>query len=415
MRKWLKESMLLPIIACLLIVSSFFFQSFGDFVEGYYQILISESILLTDFVEVGGIGPTLFNSGSLMLLSYILVRKLDIKITGSIFAGIMTIGGFAFFGKNILNVSIIFLGILFYSFYKQISLKSIIIVFLFATGIGPISSLIIFGLGIPYLISIPLGILVGVLSGFLLVELSSHVISFHKGYNLYNIGFACGILSLSYYSLLSILNVEYESNLIYANDSHFILVILFVVICLTFLFFGLFLNNWTFEGIPNILKKSGRAVTDFTRRNNEAATMLNVGTIGLIALLLISLIGIRLNGPVIGGLLTIIGFGAFGKHIRNIYPPMIGVILVVVLLQLDMSITIILAILFSTGLAPLSGERGILVGVLSGMLHLPIALSLGVVHGGILLYANGFAAAFTAVVIDTLVISFERRKKHGTT
>ena len=54
-------------------------------------------------------------------------------------------------------------------------------------------------------------------------------------------------------------------------------------------------------------------------------------------------------------------------------------------------------------------------GILSGMLHLPIVISLGQLHGGVLLYSNGFAAAFTAVLIVTIIHTFERRDKDGIT
>jgi hypothetical protein len=64
--------------------------------------------------------------------------------------------------------------------------------------------------------------------------------------------------------------------------------------------------------------------------------------------------------------------------------------------------------LFSTALAPLAGEHGILVGILSGMIHLPVLMGLSDIHGGILLYTNGFAAAFTAVIMDTLIVSYKR-------
>ena len=96
----LRHNMLVPYIALGFIILSLFLQPLSEFFKGYGRILVSESILLTDYVSVGGIGPALFNSGSLMLISYILIRKLDLRVTGSIFAGILTIGGFAFFGKK---------------------------------------------------------------------------------------------------------------------------------------------------------------------------------------------------------------------------------------------------------------------------------------------------------------------------
>ena len=408
MKQHLKDNLLVPYIALLFIVLSFFLQPIGELFVGLHNIQKSESILLTDYVAVGGIGPALLNSGLLMGLSYLLIRKLGLRVTGSIFAGILTIGGFAFFGKNIFNVAIIYLGVYLYSRYKRINIRSVIVVFLFSTGLSPLSSVVMFGLGIDLIYSIPLGIFVGVTAGFLLVELASRAISFHQGYDLYNVGFASGILSFSIFSIFKLLNLDYKTNLIYTNDSHLLLFYLFIIICLVYIVLGLYLSDFKIQGYKNILKLSGRAATDFTRRDNQAMTMFNIGITGLAALLVLVMLDVHMNGPVFGGLFTIIGFAAFGKHVRNILPPMIGVFIVSILFNIDLSVPVILAILFSTGLAPVAGEHGIIVGILTGMLHLPINFSLGQLHGGVLLYSNGFAAAFTAIIVTSIVATFKR-------
>lgn len=408
MRDRIKYNMMIPYISGLFILLSFFMQPFSEFISGYGRILVSESILLTDYVAVGGIGPALFNAGTIMLLSYMFIRKNKLKITGSIFAGIMTIGGFAFFGKNLLNVTVIYLGVLLYVKYKKIPLRSVIIVFLFSTGLSPISSVVMFGLGIPLVYSIPLGIFVGVLSGFLLVELASHVITFHSGYDLYNVGFASGILSFVYFSIFKLFGLTYTTNLIYTNDQHYLLLILYIILCLMFIIVGYILNDNSFNGYKKILKKSGRAVTDFTRKGREAITMVNIGITGLAGLVIVLLLNVHMNGPVFGGLLTIMGFSAFGKHIRNILPPMVGVVLITLIFDIEMSVVIVLAVLFSSGLAPIAGEYGVIVGIFTGMLHIPVVISLSQLHGGVLLYSSGFAAAFTAVIMLTIIRSFER-------
>ena len=412
MKKRIKNHLLIPYVSIAFIIISLVLQPFGEFITGYIHILTSESILLTDYIVVGGEGPALFNAGSLMLLTYLIIRKLDLRVTGSIFAGILTIGGFAFFGKNLLNVSIIYLGVYLYAKYKSIDLRSVIAIFLFSTGLSPISSIVFFGLGLSYAISIPLGIFIGILSGFLLVELSQKVITFHRGYDLYNVGFASGIIAFVFFSVLKLFSLDYETNLIYTNESHSLLLIIFVSLALIYILVGLWLNDFKLTGYKDILRQSGIAITDFTRRKNEPMTMFNIGLTSLASLALMLLIGVKMSGPVMGGLLTIMGFAAFGKHLRNSIPPMIGVILVVYLFKLELSVPVILAIIFSTGLAPVSGEYGIIVGVLTGMLHLPVVQAISELHGGILLYSNGFAAAFTAVIITTLITSI---KKEGFT
>jgi hypothetical protein len=408
--KRIKENLLVPYISILFMVMSFFLQPFGDFISGYGRILTSESILLTDYVVVGGIGPTLFNSGSLMFLSYLLIRKLGLKVNGSIFAGILTIGGFAFFGKNLINVSIIYFGVYLYAKYRRIKLKTVIVVFLFSTGISPLSSVIMFGSGLEYIISIPLGIVLGVFSGFLLVELSSHVITFHRGYDLYNVGFAGGILAFAYFSIFKLFNIEYTTNLIYTNSQHTLLLVMFVGICLVYTFIGLYLNGFSLHGYNKIIKLSGKAVTDFTRKDKQPMALFNIGVTGLASLGMLMILNVHINGPVFGGLFTILGFAAFGKHLRNVLPPMIGVVFVTTLFGIELSVPVVLAVIFSTGLAPIAGDYGIIVGILAGMLHLPIALSLSQLHGGVLLYSNGFAAAFTAVIVTTIIQTFRRRE-----
>jgi len=412
MNEKMKQSMLIPVVIVLYIGTSIFLQPFPEFVDGYTKILLSDSLLLTDYIYLGGLGPTLFNAGTLMLFTYLIVRKLKLRITGAIFAGILTIGGFAFFGKNIINVSIIYTGVILYAKYKKIKIKSVIVVFLFSTGLSPISSLVMFGVGLPLLYSIPLGIFIGVLSGFLLVEISSHVITFHRGYDLYNVGFASGILALGFFSVFKLSGLEYNTHLEYSNENNIILLIMYIGICIMYLGVGLYLNDGPLSKYKNILKQSGRAITDFTRKGNQAMTMINIGLTGLVSLLLFLLLGVHMNGPVIGGLLTIVGFSAFGKHLRNIVPPMIGVLLVTKLFGLDFTITVVLAVVFASGLAPIAGEYGIVIGVLAGMLHLPIAISISQLHGGVLLYSNGFAAAFTAVIITTIVNTFRRSDRY---
>jgi hypothetical protein len=410
MRQVFERNLLVPYLAGGFIVLSLFLQPLDVFIDGLIAIQISKSILLTDYVAIGGIGPALFNSGLLMLVTYLFVRRLDLRITGAIFAGILTIGGFAFFGKNLINVPIIYLGVLLYAKYKLIDHSSVIVVFLFSTGLSPISSVIMFGVGLPLIYSIPLGIIAGVIAGFVLVELSSRVISFHRGYDLYNVGFASGILALAFFSVLRLAGLDYQTNLVYTNDSHILLLVIYIVICLSYLIIGFLLNENSFKGYKDILAQSGRAVTDFTRRNKQAVAMINIGITGLAALGVLLILNIHMNGPVMGGLLTIVGFSAFGKHIRNILPPMIGVVLITLLLDLELSVPIVLAVLFATGLAPVAGEHGIIIGILTGMLHLPVVSSLGQVHGGIVLYSNGFAAAFTAVIMTTFVASFKQRE-----
>lgn len=169
MKKITTETMFVPFIALFFIGFALLFESPAELVNDFVKIQLSSSILISDYFYIGGVGAAFLNSGLLMMVSYLIVRKIKLPISGPIFAGILTIGGFAFFGKNLVNSLPLYLGVYLYSRYKHISLKGVIVVFLFSTGIAPISSLIMFGLSLPYFIGIPLGLIAGVFSGFILV------------------------------------------------------------------------------------------------------------------------------------------------------------------------------------------------------------------------------------------------------
>ena len=69
-----------------------------------------------------------------------------------------------------------------------------------------------------------------------------------------------------------------------------------------------------------------------------------------------------------GGVLTIVGFSAFGKHAGNIVPIMAGVVLGSFVMHSSVSSGAVqLAMLFGTTLAPISGYFGWPYGVLAGV------------------------------------------------
>ena len=74
-----------------------------------------------------------------------------------------------------------------------------------------------------------------------------------------------------------------------------------------------------------LMSYSGRLVTDFVSLIGFRSSILNMGILGLIGMLYVYLVGGALNGPVLGGIFTFVGFGAFGKHPRNTIPIIAGV------------------------------------------------------------------------------------------
>ena len=131
-----------------------------------------------------------------------------------------------------------------------------------------------------------------------------------------------------------------------------------------------------------------------------------MGLCGAVATLYILVIGGDLNGPVIGAILTIVGFAAYGKHPRNIVPIMLGVFLGSLAKPWaidDPSIQ--LAALFGTTLAPIAGRFGWHWGLVAGFVHSSAALTTGPMHAGLNLYNNGLAAGIVASVLVPVIIA----------
>ena len=144
---------------------------------------------------------------------------------------------------------------------------------------------------------------------------------------------------------------------------------------------------------------TGRLPFDFFDTGQFGGTLVNISLLGLVAWAYVLLIGAPLNGPVVGGILTIMAFGGFGKTLRNTFPIALGVLLATLLFSKSPAAPgPLLALLFGTTLAPIAGQFGIIAGIAAGMVHLVMVEATGAWHGGLDLYNNGFAGGLTATL-----------------
>jgi hypothetical protein len=158
--------------------------------------------------------------------------------------------------------------------------------------------------------------------------------------------------------------------------------------------------------LQQIVATAGQSPTDFIALAGFGPTLANMGLTGAIGTLYVLLVGGELNGPVIGAILTIVGFAAFGKHPRNIVPIMLGVFLGSLFKPWNAADpSILLAALFGTTLAPIAGRFGWHWGVVAGLVHSSAALSVGSLHAGLNLYNNGFAAGLVAAVLVPVIVA----------
>ena len=382
------------------LIAGFLFNTPSEILEGLGRILTSPSILLTDYMAVGNIGSAFINSGLLMLLSIYLAIRSRTTPSGPLVAAVYTVGGFAFFGKNLYNVLPIMAGVLIYSRYQKEPFGKFILPALFGTALGPLVSQISFGFEFSPLLGIALGTIAGIAAGFILPPLAHHFIRFHQGYNLYNIGFTAGIVGMLSMSILRGFTLDNPRTAILLEEQSTGLTIYLVILFLSMIVYGYVTGHDLRRGLPILFSRPGQLVSDFIASDGFAVTMVNMGLLGFISMGYLLFAGGGLNGPIIGGIFTVVGFGAFGKHVKNVLPVMVGIYIANLLFQWEASsIGSLLAALFATTLAPVAGAYGIIPGIIAGFLHMAVVMNVGFLHGGMNLYNNGFSGGFVAAIL----------------
>lgn len=403
--------LVIPIVFILYAILSSIFHNRYNF-EGFIRIITSPTILVTDFMEVGGVEAAFINAAIIALVNIYILKYYKLRINGLLIAEFMTVVGFSFFGKNIFNVIPIYLGGYLFSKYQKIDFRDSILVVMFGTALAPIVSEISFSDIIPYGYRLLVGCSTGVFIGFIIVPLSSHMLRFHDGYNLYNIGFTSGIIGTILTSIFRSFNVDIDPvNIIYDQNNWSIIVVL-LLIFLYLISIGVFINKRAIIQYRNIFRYRGRLITDFTHLIGYGVTFVNMGIMGILSVVYVIIIRGSINGAIMAAILTVTGFSAFGKHLKNCIPIVIGVILAAVILNYDLSTTgIVITVLFSTTLAPLAGSYGLIIGIIAGMLHLIIVTNVGVMHGGINLYNNGFAGGIVSGFMIPIIDAFKKGRR----
>ena len=386
-------------------------QPVDEIFRGIVQIVREPDFLITDYFVIGGIGAAFINAGVLTLICIGIMYALDMNFDGHTITSTCLMFGFSLFGKNLLNIWMILLGVFLYAKYHKTTVKRYLYVGFYGTSLSPIVTQVMHMGNLPLPLRMFLCAATGIIIGFVLPPLSTHVHYSHKGYSLYNVGFAGGIIATVIVSLLKSFGITIESRLIWFTGQNQTFIILLSILFGAMIVYGIVTDPMGLEDYRSILRSYGLGGTDYYKSEGGAATMINMGVNGLAVMLFVVMVGADLNGPTIGGIFTVVGFSATGKHLRNILPVMAGVLIASE--AKSWSITdpsAILALLLSTTLAPIAGEFGIIAGVIAGFLHSSVALNVGIVYGGMNLYNNGFAGGLVAMFLVPVIQSIRDRR-----
>lgn len=392
------------------IAVGFFLDTPRRILEGMKTILFSHTPLITDYFEVAGPGAAFVNAGLVCLASVLILHLARDPVNGFTLVVMGLMAGFSLFGKNILNIWPIILGSYLYARLKKEPFAKYVSVALLSTALSPMVSYLAFGRPEPWIP--PLAVVMGLIIGFAMPPLAAYTFRILNGMNLYNAGFACGILGMVLVPVLSAVSLAPETVLFWSTGHNLAYGAVLGGICGLLILAGVVRG-----GVPallyyrQLLHTTGRAPSDYLRAFGIPAVCINMGINGILGMAYILAVGGDLNGPTLGGILTIMGFSAYGKHAGNITPVMLGVLIGNIVNHVPMnSPTMQLAGLFGTTLAPVSGVFGWPAGVLAGLLHSSVVLQCGASVNGMNLYNNGFSGGLVALVLYPLLTSLMRHR-----
>ena len=152
-------------------------------VSGLRKIAATSGQAPTDFIARAGLGPTLANMGLCGAIGMAYVLAVGGDLNGPVIGAIFTIVGFAAFGKHPRNLIPIILGVFLGTLWKPWSAhdSSLLLAALFGTTLAPIAG--------------RFGWHWGVVAGIVHASAVQTVGPLHGGLNLYNNGFAAGIVA----------------------------------------------------------------------------------------------------------------------------------------------------------------------------------------------------------------------------
>jgi len=380
---------------------------------GLWKIITVQDLLITDYCYVAGPGPALLNASLVLAAAMVAVRLSGEQMNGFTIVQMGLMAGFSLFGKNIANIWPMLLGGWLYARYRKEPFAKYVSAALLSTALSPLVSYLAFG---SVRANVLLGLAAGVAIGFLLPPLSAYTYRIQNGMNLYNMGFACGLCAMMIVPVMIATGDHPVTALYWAKQYNGTFAALLTILCLGLILIGFFGSGrpvWAvWAGYRRLLSTTGRAPSDYLRMFGAGAVAVNAGVNGLVAMGYILLIGGQLNGPTVGAVLTVMGFSAYGKHLRNILPIMAGVWLGATVLSRSVNApSLQIAALFGTTLAPVAGHFGWPYGVLAGFIHSALVLQTGGPVAGLNLYNNGFSGGLIATVLYPTITAVARHKR----
>lgn len=380
--------------------------------SGLWKIVTMQDLLITDYIHIAGPAAAFVNAGLVTIISILIIKLAKDPFNGFTIVEMGLMAGFSLFGKNVFNIWPIILGTWLYARYQKEPFSKYASVALLATALAPLVSYMALG---SVHASLPLGVFTGILVGFLLPSLSAYTYKIQNGMNLYNMGFACGLFAMMVVPILTAFGDKPDSVLYWSTGLNFELSLACGALCVVFILIGTFGCGdpaWAvWAGYRRLLSTTGRAPNDYLRMFGAGPVMVNIGINGLIGIAYVLLVGGDLNGPTLGGIFTIMGFSAFGKHPREHHSRDVrrvaGGLRYALRTQLP----------GAPAGGPVWDHAGPrcrplrpVCGILAGFIHSALVLQTGGPVAGLNLYNNGFSGGLIAIVLYPTLTAIIRHR-----
>jgi hypothetical protein len=443
--------------------------------RGLWTIITNPALLTHDYIAMAGIGPAFVNVGLSALLMLGAFKFAKLPGSGPQMGVFGLVMGFAFLGKNPVNMLPILLGALAYSAYMKKPGESLRETYKghvtfagFATCLAPVISQPSHFMESPALGWV-VGVALGLIIGFVINAMAVFIRKSHEGLNLYNIGWGAGLIAIGLTMIYSIVGVtpfgpgvdpgytigmvgysqaiDVYGNPIYISGMGAYNLHLFGYLAGVTLFFLIIalLSGAKLSGLKESLYlKAGdsKFINNMYAKYGAGPVYLAMFLLGVLALILtlgFGLVtdggfGIYMNGPILGAILSMIGWGGFGKAVANAFAIILGVIVGGVIrffavpgfafenaagqsmgiLQYFSTQTVIWTSAFwGTCLSPMARFFGFKWAIPIGIMHFAFAATIAPFHWGQNLYNNGLAAGFVCVVMIPIIRALDKKGKYA--
>ena len=388
-----------------LIAAGFLTGPVNEMFKGFWAILTSPQSLTVDALAVGGLNGGLFQAGMLGLIAIAILKTAKVEASGITVGAFFLTIGFSFFGKNCVNMWPILLGTWLYARVKKESFTKYAHFALFGGALAPVVSEMLFNrfIDIPLPLGIPLAVMAGGLIGFIIPAVSAHAATMHQGHNLFNVGLSAGLIGVLWAGIyknavLAPMGIEFTTNSVVSDGYRSFFLFFFGGIFIASVIAGAIINKG-FKGYGALIMRTGHSC-DFSKLDGAGSVLINFGFLGIMCLAYFAIAGAKFTGPIMGSLLCITCWAGNGSHPRNVFPIMLGYMLVSLITGTPLSVTPwAVGICFATGMSPVAGRWGLIWGVLAGALHACLVFNTASFHLGFNVYNGGFTSGIVTMVL----------------